>query len=190
MRPGEKLTALLFINLHQLRASWADFGNRPKVVRQSWELPALEKAIWKTFARYGDITNDTEMYRKDARKDFCTWREMYGIEHREVYEPFLKEMSFFTLRTRKKSQTNWTLRANTPHYSSLLGGPKDYTSFGHIDLNVQELLGTGKGTNMIQGSVSLNNEDRDGCTETVPRFHHNIEEYWGPRQGARPHSRR
>ena len=26
------------------------------------------------------------MYKKDARKDLSTWRELYGIEHREVYD--------------------------------------------------------------------------------------------------------
>lgn len=36
----------------------------------------------------------------------------------------------------------------------------------------------GRGKNIIQGSLSLDNENKDGCTLLVLGFHHRIHEWW------------
>ena len=40
----------------------------------------------------------------------------------------------------------------------------DKTFFRHIDVNVKDLAHSGKGANMIQGTVSIDNETSDDCT--------------------------
>ena len=44
----------------------------------------------------------------------------------------------------------------------------DRTFFRHIDMSIPLYLEDGHGVAIIQGSVSLDDEDEDGCTEIVP----------------------
>ncbi|MCJ1467746.1 hypothetical protein MMC07_006371, partial [Pseudocyphellaria aurata] len=56
---------------------------------------------------------------------------------------------------------------------------EDSTAFRHIDLNIPQYLATGRGGNIIQGSVSLDNEsEKTGCTELIPGFHQHIKTWW------------
>jgi hypothetical protein len=53
----------------------------------------------------------------------------------------------------------------------------DPTFFRHIDLNIAEAVRSGKGVQMIQGSVSWDDEDNDNCTEVLTCFHRHAAEY-------------
>lgn len=65
-----------------------------------------------------------------------------------------------------------------PYYAKCARGG-DPTFFRHIDLNVADYLATNKGANIIQGSVSLDDETVDGgCTELVLGFHRHIKRWW------------
>jgi len=55
----------------------------------------------------------------------------------------------------------------------------DSTGFRHIDLNIPELLESGRGANVVQTAVSLDDEWAGGCTVIVPGFHNKIREWWG-----------
>ena len=55
---------------------------------------------------------------------------------------------------------------------------RNYTFYRHLDMNVREYLNTGRGGNVIQGSVSLDEESETGCTVLVPGFHHAISNCW------------
>lgn len=48
----------------------------------------------------------------------------------------------------------------------------DSTEFCHIDLNVPRFLANGDGANAIQGSISLDDETSNSCTEVLLGFHH------------------
>ena len=50
----------------------------------------------------------------------------------------------------------------------------DNTYFRHIDMNIPRYLADGHGGNIIQGSVSLDDESEKACTMIVPEFHHKI----------------
>ena len=50
--------------------------------------------------------------------------------------------------------------------------------FTHFNINVDEFVKIGCGKNIIQGSLSLDNENEDNCTLLVLRFHHRIHEQW------------
>ena len=54
----------------------------------------------------------------------------------------------------------------------------DSTFFRHVDMNVPKYIQNGHGGNIIQGSVSLDDETAEGCTEILPGFHHRIKEWW------------
>ena len=46
-------------------------------------------------------------------------------------------------------------------------------------MNVPQFLDTGRGGNIIQGSVSLDDETAaGGCTEIVPGFYHYLRAWW------------
>lgn len=45
-------------------------------------------------------------------------------------------------------------------------------------MNVDSYLKSGHGVNIIQGSVSLDEKDPDGCKEIVPEFQHGIQKWW------------
>lgn len=47
----------------------------------------------------------------------------------------------------------------------------DRTSFRHVDLDVSTVIKTGRGLHTIQGSVSLDDEDKANCTELLPGMH-------------------
>ena len=47
----------------------------------------------------------------------------------------------------------------------------EQTAFRHIDLNVREMISGARGINQIQGTLSLDDEKNDDCTEIVPGMH-------------------
>jgi hypothetical protein len=63
---------------------------------------------------------------------------------------------------------HWRL-ISYPYYAKY-AQPGDSTFFRHIDVNVSQYLVDGRGGNMIQGSVSLDDERPDMCTEILPGF--------------------
>ncbi|KAJ5179718.1 hypothetical protein N7492_002928 [Penicillium capsulatum] len=56
--------------------------------------------------------------------------------------------------------------------------PGEQTGFRHIDLNVSEVLRTGKGKYAIQGSVSLLDEVTENCTEVLSGMHRHLDGWW------------
>ncbi len=52
------------------------------------------------------------------------------------------------------------------------------TFFRHIDLNILKLVNEEKEQYMIQGSVSLNNEKKEDCTEMLLKMHCHLDEWW------------
>ena len=52
------------------------------------------------------------------------------------------------------------------------------TGFAHLDINVDKCMRTSHGKNIIQGSLSLDNEDEQVCTSLVFGFHRHIHEWW------------
>jgi len=61
-------------------------------------------------------------------------------------------------------------------YYSKFQNASDKTFFKHIDLNILKLMNEKKEQYMIQGSVSLNNEKKEDCTEMLLRMHCHLDE--------------
>jgi hypothetical protein len=51
----------------------------------------------------------------------------------------------------------------------------DATFFRHIDINIPDLAKAGRGAYQIQGTISLDDEFDDDCTEIVPGMHNNMD---------------
>jgi len=62
-----------------------------------------------------------------------------------------------------------------PYYGKFQAA-SDKTFFRHIDLNIPKLVNEGKERYMIQGSVSLDNEKKEDCTEMLLGMHHHLGE--------------
>jgi hypothetical protein len=60
--------------------------------------------------------------------------------------------------------------------------PASQTFFRHIDLNMENVLQDDATGLIIQGSVSLTDEDQDNCTEIIPKLHARFAEYWADLQ--------
>ncbi|KAI9766266.1 MAG: hypothetical protein M1840_006680 [Geoglossum simile] len=71
---------------------------------------------------------------------------------------------------------NWRI-ISYPYYTKDTTIGKS-TGFVHLDINVEKFVDSGYGGNIIQGSVSLDDEDENGCTILVPRFHTQIRTWW------------
>jgi hypothetical protein len=69
-----------------------------------------------------------------------------------------------------------------PYYTKYTR-PGDKTKFRHIDLNISDAVKNQRGVQMIQGSVSLDQEDSNNCTELLLGFHKHIKEYQKWREG-------
>ncbi len=52
------------------------------------------------------------------------------------------------------------------------------TFFRHINLNILKLVNEKKEQYIIQGSVSLNNEKKEDCTEMLLKMHHHLDKWW------------
>jgi hypothetical protein len=63
-----------------------------------------------------------------------------------------------------------------PYYTKYTKA-KNSTYFQHINLNISEAAYTRQGVELIQESVSFNNEDEDNYTEMLQGFHNHIKEY-------------
>ena len=50
------------------------------------------------------------------------------------------------------------------------------TGFAYLDINVDKFIKMGQGKNIIQGSLSLDDENEHSCTLLVPGFHRHIYE--------------
>jgi hypothetical protein len=65
---------------------------------------------------------------------------------------------------------------SSPYYAKYTA-EGDRTFFRHIDINIADLAKSGRGANMIQGTVSLDDERDDDCTVILLGMHRHLEEW-------------
>ncbi|KAF2021559.1 hypothetical protein BU24DRAFT_22713 [Aaosphaeria arxii CBS 175.79] len=64
-----------------------------------------------------------------------------------------------------------------PYYTKSANAQNPQGKFRHIDLNIKRAVHHGHGIEMVQGSVSWDDEDEGNCTEIITGFRHKIAEY-------------
>lgn len=104
----------------------------------------------------------------------CVW--LRTMVHSLTQQIVRGDLTYYAVYVCMRPDLNRRL-VSYPYYAKFatLG---DTTAFRHIDLNVPKYLKTGKGGNIIQGSVSFDNETERNCTEIFPGFHQVIGRWW------------
>jgi hypothetical protein len=139
----------------------------------------LDTFKWWFECGIGEIVlAEFDMYRHHLReingKDNYGWLRsmLYSIGQQLMRQDPLYYATYTALRPDKQ----WRL-VTYPYYAKYaVEGDKTY--FRHIDLNIPELLKNSRGANMIQGSVSLDDEDETNCTVILPGMQHKMSEWW------------
>jgi Phytanoyl-CoA dioxygenase (PhyH) len=126
----------------------------------------------------GMVSVEFEMYRhhlreQDGKGNLGWCRNMW---HSLVQQVIRQDQAFYGLNVAARRDKNWRL-VSFPYYTrhAMVG---DSTAFKHVDLNIRRFLETGRGRNMVQTAVSMDDEDAEGCTIIVPGFHKHVREWW------------
>ena len=82
----------------------------------------------------------------------------------------------YVLTVAARGDNNWRL-ISVPYYVKD-AQEGESTQFHHLDLNMKNYIEHGWGLNAIQGSLSLDDENDNGCTVIVKGFHKYISQWW------------
>jgi hypothetical protein len=123
------------------------------------------------------ILEEFEMYHAHLRlinkKPNYGWlRNMYYSLGQQVMR---QDPKYFAIYCALRPDQNTNL-VSYPYYAKY-ARKGDNTFFRHIDLNIGDLASSGRGANMIQGTVSLDDEKPDDCTMILPGMHKHIKEW-------------
>ena len=119
-----------------------------------------------------------EMYAHHLREQNGTpnygWcRNMW---HSLVQQAIRQDLGFYAMNAAARPDGNWRL-VSLPYYSKF-AVTGDSTGFKHIDINIPQFLETGRGENIVQTAVSIDDEDEDRCTIIVRGFQDHTKEWW------------
>jgi hypothetical protein len=121
----------------------------------------------------GDLAHiEFDMYLWHLRTDAGNsgslgWlRNMY---HSGIQQLMRMDPEYYRCYVALRPDHHWRL-ISYPYYAKY-SRAGDRTFFRHIDVNVSQYLIDGRGGNMIQGTVSLDDEAIDMCTEIIPGLH-------------------
>jgi len=87
-----------------------------------------------------------------------------------------QDPAYYMLYVALRPDQAWRL-VSYPYYAKYTS-PGDGTYFCHLDLNIPDLLANERGVSMIQGTVSLDEEDEKNCTFICPGMQHKLGEWW------------
>ncbi len=124
------------------------------------------------------ITQEFNMYQHHLREiggrnNYGWLRNMfYGLIQQAVRQSPAYYIAYVALRPDHNHRL-----ISYPYYAKHQGST-DSTFFRHIDLNIPRLVNEQRGACMIQGSVSLDNERADDCTEMLFGMHHHLGSWW------------
>jgi hypothetical protein len=96
--------------------------------------------------------------------------------HSLIQQVMRQDPVYWMLYVALRPDKNYRL-ISYPYYAKY-ALPGDKTFFRHIDIRVSELIAHSRGANMIQGTVSLDDEEYGQCTQILPEMHKHIEEWW------------
>jgi hypothetical protein len=123
------------------------------------------------------IDEEFDMYLAHLRK--INNKENYGwlrnMLHSLGQQVMRQDPFYYILYCALRPDRNTNL-VSYPYYAKY-ARPGDSTAFRHIDLNIKQLAQSRRGASMIQGTVSLDNEEEDDCTIILPGMHHHIDEW-------------
>jgi len=121
------------------------------------------------------VLEEFEMYHAHLR--LINQKPNYGWLRNMYYslgqQAMRQDPKYFAIYCALRPDRNTNL-VSYPYYAKY-AHEGDNTFFRHIDVNVKELATSGRGANMIQGSLSLDDEREDDCTMILPGMHMHIQ---------------
>ena len=119
-----------------------------------------------------------DMYRHHQRD--IMGRTSYGwlrtMVHSLAQQAMRQDPQYYRMYVALRPDRAWRL-VSYPYYTKY-AVPGDSTYFRHVDQNIGQLLATGRGSDMIQGSLSLDDEVVGNCTTFLPGMHRRLREWW------------
>ncbi|RMZ78754.1 hypothetical protein DV736_g6690, partial [Chaetothyriales sp. CBS 134916] len=109
----------------------------------------------------------------NGRNNYGWCRNMF---HSLTQQLFRQDPIYYCLYAALRPDRKTSL-VSYPYYTKYQE-PGDSTFFRHIDINIPELVEQKRGAFQIQGSVSLDDETEDDCTEILPGMHKKLAEWW------------
>ncbi|KAI9845527.1 MAG: hypothetical protein M1837_004866 [Sclerophora amabilis] len=130
----------------------------------------------KVFERIEEDFDMYKYYSRDEAKGQARrgWmrRMFYSLTQQVVH----RDPAYWAIMAAARPDQQWRL-ISYPYYTKDTSEGES-TGFRHLDMYVEEFLKTGRGANMFQGSLRLDDEDKDGCTVLVPGHHRHIAAWW------------
>jgi len=125
------------------------------------------------------IDEEFEMYRhhwylRGASGPNLGWlRNMwYSIIQQAVRQ---NPVYYALLASARPDRNHWLI--SYPYYvKDTVSGEK--TGFHHLDLNARQCVEFGKGRNIVQGALALDDENEENCTVVVKGFHREINQWY------------
>ena len=105
---------------------------------------------------------------------------MRNMYHSGPQQLMYQDPVFYALTAAARPDKQWRLIAYPYNAKSAKVGQK--SGFMHLDLNLKRFRDEGLGKNTVQGSMSLMDENKDGCTLVVPGFHRHFEDWLKTKQ--------
>jgi hypothetical protein len=93
-----------------------------------------------------------------------------------VQQLIRQDPAYWAIMAAARPDKNWRM-ISYPYYTKDTTAGES-TGFAHLDINVEKFVESGRGGNIIQGSMSLDDEDECGCTILVLGFHQQIQAWW------------
>jgi hypothetical protein len=87
-----------------------------------------------------------------------------------------QDPAYYMLYAALRPDSAWRL-VSYPYYAKY-SNPGNGTYFCHIDLNIPDLLANRRRASMIQGTVSMDEEDKENCTFFLPGMQHKLGQWW------------
>lgn len=124
------------------------------------------------------IKGEFAMYRHHLRE--INGKSNYGWLRNMFYsigqQLMRQDPVYYLLYAGLRPDKQWRL-VTYPYYAKY-AKKGDQTYFRHLDLNIPELIANDRGSGMIQGSVSIDDEDDSNCTVIIPGMQHKLAEWW------------
>ncbi|RDL34485.1 uncharacterized protein BP5553_07613 [Venustampulla echinocandica] len=133
---------------------------------------------WFTSPLGSEIYDEFNMYLHylreiNGRKNIGWLRNMFFSVTQQLMR---QDPAYYMLYAALRPDRAWRLVSYL--YYAKYSVPGDGTYFCHIDLNIPDLLANKRGVAMIQGTVSLDEEDEENCTFILPGMQHRLGEWW------------
>lgn len=166
----DSLRRFLVLTSSSYDGEWQQTGNITANLFDWWQHRTID--IFGTRVTIMEAVRlEFDMYRHHLRER--NNRKNFGWQRNQVHslgqQLMRMDPCYYALYVFLRPDHHWRL-ISYPYYAKY-AVPGDSTFFRHIDVNVHELLESGRGKNMIQGTVSLDDEDDSNCTELVPGMH-------------------